>query len=258
MAERPPIVMIHGMWTTGHCFDRLRAHFEARGHRVLTPTLPFHDIAPDDPPPPGIGTASLIDYADALEEEILAFDRDAILIGHSMGGFLAQKLAARGLGSALVCLAPAPSAGMFPLLPGPTKIFLRTIRRIDFWRQPIKGRWEVARWGIFNAGVPEEEARREFARQVWESGRVLFEFSCWYLDGDRAAAVNRDRIRMPVLIVIGSQDRITPVPWARSAARRFEGRARYQEYPAFGHWLIGEPALPTVIRRIERFLATGL
>ncbi|MFQ5347860.1 MAG: alpha/beta hydrolase [Rhodothalassiaceae bacterium] len=258
MVERPPIVMIHGMWTRGRCFDRLRARFEARGHRVLTPTLPFHDIGPDDPPPPGIGTASLIDYTDALEEEILAFDRDAILIGHSMGGLLAQKLAARGLGSALVCLAPAPSAGMFPLLPSVTKAFFKTIRKFDFWRQPVKGSWEMARWAIFNGGVPEAEARSEFAQQVWESGRVLFEFGFWYLDGERAAAVNRDRIRMPVLIVVGAEDRITPVAWARSAARRFEGRARYQEYPGFGHWLIGEPALPMVAARIERFLATGL
>lgn len=261
MTERTPVVLIHGMWAKGRCLDRVRAHFEARGHPVLSPTLPFHDVAPGSGPDPALATASLLDYCDALETEIA--DRlgerrhEAILIGHSMGGLLAQKLAARGLGGTLICLAPAPAAGSFPFLPGPTRIFLPAVLRWNFWRKIQQPDWPAARRSIFN-GVPEAEARREFADAVPESGRVLFELGFWFLDGENAAAVNRDRIRMPVLIVVGSEDRITPPAWARAAARGFEGRARYQELPGFGHWLIGEPALGMMLARIDRFLETGL
>lgn len=257
MGGAAPMVMIHGMWSRGNCWDRMRAHFEALGHDVLTPTLPGHDIAADDPAPEKLGTYSLDDYTDALEEEINDFDSDAILIGHSMGGLLAQKVASRGVGSKLICLAPAPSAGMFPFLWGPTRTFLGTTLKPGFWKKPHKASWEAARRAVFNGGVPLDEAQRIYEDYVWESGRALFELGFWYLDGDRAAAVNRDRIRIPVLVAVGAEDRITPPSWARSAARRFEGRARYEEFPGYGHWLIGEPAWPTVARRIERFLDSG-
>lgn len=258
MTKGAPIVMIHGMWSRGDCWDRMRGYFEERGHRVLAPTLPFHDIAAGEPPPEGLGAASLLDYTDALEREILAFDRDAILIGHSMGGLLAQKVAARGLGSKLVCLAPAPSSGMFPFLPGPLRAFFRICLQYGFWRKPHLPRWQDARWAVFNGGVSESEARQVFDQYVQESGRALYELAFWYLDGVRAAEVNRDRIRMPVLVAVGARDRITPPAWARAAARGFEGRARYQEFPDYGHWLIGDPAWPKVARRIRRFLETGL
>jgi len=257
MSETPSIFMIHGMWSTGDCWNRLRAHFEERGHRVATPTLPFHDVPPDADPPAGLGTASLRDYTDALEEEIRDFDRNAVIIGHSMGGLLAQKLAARGYGSKLACLAPAPSAGMFPFLPGPTRAFLRTMFKPGFWKKPHKASWAEARWSVFNGGVPEEEARDEYAKYVHESGRALFELAMWYVDSKRAAAVDRTAIDMPVLILVGEADRITPPAWARAAARGFAGRAAYDELPDYGHWLIGEPAWRDVARRLERFIEKG-
>lgn len=257
MSEPSSIFMIHGMWSNGDCWARLRAHFEDRGLRVATPTLPFHDVAPDIDPPEGLGTASLIDYTDALESEIRDFDRNAVIIGHSMGGLLAQKLAARGVGSKLACLAPAPSAGMFPFLPGPTRAFLRTSLTPGFWKKPHKATWQEARWSVFNGGVPEEEARDEYAKYVHESGRALFELAMWYVDRRRAAAVDRAVIDIPVLIMVGEDDRITPSAWARAAARGFNGRAAYEELPDYGHWLIGEPAWRDVARRLERFIGTG-
>ncbi len=45
-----------------------------------------------------------------------------------------------------------------------------------------------------------------------------------------------------------------PIAWIRGAVRAFAGRADYEEYPAFGHWLVGEPALPAVAERVLRFL----
>ena len=45
---------------------------------------------------------SLLDYAQFLEREVRKLDAPPILMGHSMGGLLAQILGARGLGKALV------------------------------------------------------------------------------------------------------------------------------------------------------------
>lgn len=36
---RPPVVLVHGAWHGAWCWDRVRPIIEARGCRVLTPTL---------------------------------------------------------------------------------------------------------------------------------------------------------------------------------------------------------------------------
>ncbi len=254
MGESRSVFLIHGMWGKGRYWRRFAERLEAAGYRTLAPDLLHHEIAPDDPPPDALGTLSLVDYLDDLERKMRAFDPRAVIVGHSMGGLLAQQLAARGLGSALVALAPAPSAGMFPLRLKPLKVFGAILARPGWWKRPHKPSWQGVRATVFNAGVPEDEARAEFANYVWDSGRVLFELSNWFLDRRRASAVDRRAIRMPVLIVGGRRDAIVPIGWVRAAARAFEGRAEYAEYPDLGHWLVGEPALETVSARVLDFL----
>lgn len=66
-------------------------------------------------PDPRLGTTSLIQYAQDLENYIKGkgLNTKPIIMGHSMGGLLAQILGARGVASALVLLTPAAPAGIF-------------------------------------------------------------------------------------------------------------------------------------------------
>src|SRR4051812_44010913 len=38
-ARRPTVILVHGAWHGGWCWDRVSHHLEAAGVRVLTPTL---------------------------------------------------------------------------------------------------------------------------------------------------------------------------------------------------------------------------
>ncbi|MGQ0586284.1 MAG: alpha/beta hydrolase, partial [Gammaproteobacteria bacterium] len=107
-----PIVLIHGMWCTGANFDRLADGMKARGHACHAPTLPAHEIGVAHPE---VGTQSLTDYLACLEEFIRQqdFTEAPILLGHSMGGLLAQQLAARVKPFALVLLTPSWPAGIY-------------------------------------------------------------------------------------------------------------------------------------------------
>ncbi len=42
--EKPILVMIHGMFVRPWCWDSFRTYFEARGYKVVTPTLRYHNI----------------------------------------------------------------------------------------------------------------------------------------------------------------------------------------------------------------------
>ena len=56
----------------------------------------------------------MLDYAADLEDELRGLAEPPILIGHSMGGLLAQMLAARMNVRALVLLAPSAPWGVLP------------------------------------------------------------------------------------------------------------------------------------------------
>ena len=100
------IVMIHGMCCGGWYWENFSKFFSNEGYHCLTPTLRFHDVDPGADPHPQIVTTSLLDYAADLENQIRDLKTAPILMGHSMGGLLAQILGSRGLAKALVLLAP--------------------------------------------------------------------------------------------------------------------------------------------------------
>jgi pimeloyl-ACP methyl ester carboxylesterase len=101
------IFLIHGMWGGPWYWANYRSVLERQGYRCVAATLPCHDADPRAAPDPRLGTIGLLDYAAALEVELKQWRTKPILIGHSMGGLLAQILAARGLARAAVLLAPA-------------------------------------------------------------------------------------------------------------------------------------------------------
>lgn len=117
------IFMIHGMWGGAWYWDNYKSFFEAKGYRCVTTTLRFHDMDPKKIPNPQLGTTSLLDYAGDLEEEIQQLGVKLIVMGHSMGGLLAQILGSRGLAKALVLLTPAAPSGIMALKPSVIKSF---------------------------------------------------------------------------------------------------------------------------------------
>ncbi|MBV8972748.1 MAG: alpha/beta hydrolase [Sphingomonadaceae bacterium] len=231
----PPIVLIHGMWSTPAAFAGLRRRLEAAGYTTHAPALPFHDRAPDAPPPAELGALGLEDYIAFLANEIAALPGPVIVAGHSLGGFLAQAVAARVGAAGLMLFAPAATAATS--VPGlaPLRTMARVVTRNGWWRQPTKIDAASARWGIYNE-VPAEIAEAEIAALVWDSGRVLYEMALPFLAKAPAFAVDYARLTMPALVVVGGRDRITPAAIARATARRLV-QVDYEELPHVGHWL---------------------
>jgi len=108
--------MIHGAFCAGWVFEEWTEYFQALGYKCYSPDLPYHDQGPHASADPRLASTGLLDYAHWLESYIDSLDLDTppILIGHSMGGLLAQMLAARAKASAIVLLAPSAPWGVLP------------------------------------------------------------------------------------------------------------------------------------------------
>jgi non-heme chloroperoxidase len=234
------IFMIHGMWGGSWYWQKYRNFFEARGYRCIATTLPYHDIASKGTPDPRLGTTSLIDYVDALSREIATLDEKPIVMGHSMGGLLAQMLAERGLASAAVLLTPAPPAGIFALKLSVIRSFLSLLGIWAFWRKPIPTTFQEAVYSALHL-VPLQEQKIIFDQMAYESGRVIFEIGFWLMDSTHAARVDETRVNCPMLVIGAKEDRIVPASVVRQVAKKYARVATHREFEGHAHWVVGEP-----------------
>ncbi len=231
------IVMIHGMFSRPEVWGKYVPFFEDLGWHCVTPVLRHHDIEPGSAPPEELATTSMLDYAADLEALIGELDEPPVLMGHSMGGLLAQMLAARGLARAVVLLTPAAPAGVVALSPSVIRAFRGPLTTWGFWRRSFRPDFKTARYA-FLEGFPDEERRGMWERMVYESGRAIFEIGLWPFDRRHATRVDRRAITCPVLAVAGEKDRATPTFAVRAVACRYGGT--YTELPGQHHWVLAQ------------------
>lgn len=248
------IFMIHGMWGGAWCWSNYQDFFESRGYRAIATTLPYHDMDPQGIPDARLGSLSLLDYADALEREVRRLDDAPILMGHSMGGLLAQILASRGQARAAVLLAPASPAGIMPLTLSVVRSFWATQLRWGCWRKPMRQSFAAAAYSMLHL-LPPQQQREIYDRLVYESGRATFEIGYWPLDRTAASHVDQRKVTCPVLVVAGGEDRITPASVVRRVARKYQTVATYREFARHAHWILAEPGWEEIAQCVAGWLA---
>jgi pimeloyl-ACP methyl ester carboxylesterase len=204
-------------------------------------------------PDPGLGTASLLDYAAVLEQEITALGAKPIVLGHSMGGLLAQMLGARGLASTLVLLNPASPSGIVALTPSVIRSFLSVQTQWGFWRKPMRQTFNEAAYSMLHL-IPENEQRAIYDRFVYESGNAAYEIGYWLLDSKHATRVDAAKVTCPVLVVTGADDRITPASVVRQVANKYKSVTTYREFANHAHWTVGEPGWQEIAEYIGSWL----
>jgi len=226
-----PIIMIHGAFCGGWTFDTFRKPFEAAGHRVLAPDLPGHA------PGGQVAGQSMSDYAAAIGKLVAEQDAPPVLIGHSMGGLVAQMVADRTPVAGLVLMAPSSPWGVpgQSLEEGVSAVSLFALG--PYWLQAIAPDRAITAQCSHDR-LPASAQNDLFARMVPESGRALFEVLNWWLDPTMATTV-RAVGGAPVLTLAGGRDVINPAPTVRKTAQRLGGD--YQVFAEMSHWLPGEP-----------------
>jgi pimeloyl-ACP methyl ester carboxylesterase len=246
---KPPVILIHGMWSTPAAFKHIQPVLEAAGHKLIAADYRNAAVAKAG----SLAKVGLADYVSVLEGMVQDLGEKPIIVGHSMGGLIAQLLSVRVLPDALVLLATAPSSGS-AVLPefSAIKSVWSIFSRWRFWEQETTLARADAMYGVYNT-VPEEEADVEFRAHVPDSGRVLAQIAFSAFDGGKAATVDYTALTCPALVLVGDQDRITPPSVSRAAARRLTGGVTYKEMHGFGHWIIGAQGGPQVASHMLDF-----
>lgn len=248
-----PIGLLHGLGGAASNWVELAPRLAAR-HRVIAVDLPGHGMSD---PPAAVG--SLDTYADAvaacLERERA---KPAALVGHSFGGAVALRLAARRpeLVSALVLAAAAgiSSTGLRARVGLRALAVLRPSRLVARHRDQV-ARSVYLRRLVFAALASDPAALSPTAVQGFLAGSAAVSDSRTAMEALVAydARTALDGIVCPVLVLWGARDRFLPLEDGLEYARRL--RAPLRVLPDTGHLLIAEQPEACALL-IEQFLTS--
>lgn len=214
------IILIHGTWCDGRVWGDFATGLEKLGFRVHCPSLRYHDL-PYEEVAQKVGKVSLTDYVDDLIELVDSLDEPPILLGHSLGCLLAQMLAERCPVEGMILMGPAPTGDIFAFYPSMLACFIKHFMRWGFWYKampPYKKEFFKYCMNVQS----EEDQKAVFDSLVPESGLVYAQMAFPRLDPKRSAFVDFSKISAPVLVITGSEDKMTVSAIARKTAKNYQ------------------------------------
>ena len=236
-----PIVFLHGTNAGPWTLTNFAEFFVGKGFAGHCPAYRHHDPSPSREHAELIKGLSIADYVEEIASFVGTLDAQPILVGHSLGGVIAQKLASRGLASALVLLNGSVNWGILPTTDHERELGKMFISMGAFWEETLLPDFEtMSRFGLNKLDVKEQQ--RVFDRMGPESGKVMFELFFWMFDENQTTRINYDATTCPVLMVSGGDDLAVPPSTSRLIAERYGERVTFREAPGFGHYLTLEPA----------------
>lgn len=223
--QGPSVVLVHGWMMSGHVWDPLIERLQARGVRVVVP-----DLAGCGESDRAQGSYSLDRFAKDVSAVIRACADDRpLLVGHSMGGQVAQLVAARDgdeLGG-LALINTVPLAGL-PLPDDAAGLF-----------RSASGNRDVQGTILDLACValsPDERTRLLDVAATVDDRCVAEALEAWMGGG---SVIELARIRMPTLVV-ATDDGFLPAAFLQQAVADRIARASLVYLPGAGHYPAAE------------------
>ncbi|MCW9034775.1 MAG: lysophospholipase [Rhodospirillales bacterium] len=104
-----PLLFVHGAFVGAWCWEvNFLDWFAERGYEVHALSLRGHNGSPSTA---GLHGHSIADYVEDVASVAAALPTPPVIIGHSMGGFVAQKYMEQHEGSGMVLMASVPPTG---------------------------------------------------------------------------------------------------------------------------------------------------
>jgi len=210
---RTPVVFVHGLWLLSSSWQPWRALFEEQGFATIAPGWP------DDPETveqaksdPDVFAGKMVrQVTDHYAEAVDALDQAPVVIGHSFGGLIAQKLAGESKNAVTVAIDAAQFKGVTALPASALKAGAPALLKFNHSKHGVTLTYEQFAYGWTNA-VSDEEGRALYEKyHVPASGVPIFQAATANFNPFAETKVVTDNHdRGPLLLIAGAEDHTVP------------------------------------------------
>ena len=240
---RRPVVFIHGLWLHATSWNRWIDLFSSAGYDPLAPGWPAEPdtVAGARANPEIVANRGIDDLMAHFRGIIGSLAAPPIIIGHSFGGLLTEKLMGEGLGAAGVAIDPAQIKGVLPLPLAQLKAGLPALGNPFNKSKAVSLTKKEFRYGFGNA-LTEEESDDLFEKWTIPSPvHGLFEVALANFSLHAASQVDtKNETRGPLLLISGTADHTAPDVTTQAAFKLYRHSTAVTELKQFegrGHSL---------------------
>lgn len=224
------IVLIHGLSENSFAWQEWKVYFENQGYTCYTPDYPYHTGAPEALRQNADKRLGKIRFTDVLSHYETFLDtlqnKQPILIGHSMGGLLVQKLIEKEKGVLGICITSAPPQGIITLKWSFIKANLQTIN-------PFKGStlfYGSKKWFHYSIAntLTREQSDASFEKVLVPESRNIPRSST-----GKEAKIDFKKPHKPLLFISAEEDHITPLVLNRKNHKAYRDKNSICDFKAF-------------------------
>lgn len=255
-----PVVFIHGLWMHASSWDSWVGMFTDNGYDAIAPGWPGDSATAEETREnagalANRGIAEVTNHYSRIIADLLA---PPIVIGHSFGGLIAQRLLGLEFAGGCVAIAPAQFRGILGLpiaqLRTAWPVLSRPGLRTRTWAHTLE---------TFHRGFANGVSRAESDQILRTYGipgpaRPLFQAGLANVTPRGEASVDTRRERGPLLLIAGSIDRTVPESAVRAAykiQRRNRGVTEFRLFEGRGHSLVADHGWRDVADAVLKFLS---
>jgi pimeloyl-ACP methyl ester carboxylesterase len=219
-----PAVFVHGLWLHASSWEPWLELFKEAGYAPIAPGWPGELDTVEDSrrDPDQVAGKGINDVVNHYARIIRGLEAPPVVIGHSFGGLIAQRLLGQDLAATAVAIDAAPIKGVLNLPASALKVASIALRKPANRNLAISLTAEQFRYGFGNA-LPGQESAELYDRWTVPSpARPLFEAALANFTPQSPAKVNTgNKTRGPLLLVAGGNDHTVPAAITTSTRRLY-------------------------------------
>jgi alpha-beta hydrolase superfamily lysophospholipase len=223
-SSKTPAVFIHGLWLHATSWEPWQQLFAEAGYEPCAPGWPgdADTVEATRANPDSVANHGIDEVTNHYAKIIDGLPARPVIIGHSFGGLIAEKLLGMDYGSAAIGIDAAQIKGVLQLplsqLRGSLSIFANPANR----HKAVSLTAKEFRYSFGNALTEEESNALHERWTIPSPARPLFEAAAAVLSPHSPAEVNTaNEDRGPLLLTMGGKDHTVPEAITKSTVKQY-------------------------------------
>jgi len=236
-AHGTPVVFIHGLWLHATSWEPWLQRFEEAGYRPFAASWPGEADTVEETRanPDSVADRGIDDITAHVADLIDDFGARAIVVGHSLGGMIAEKLLGQDKCAAAIAIDAAQIKGVLPLPLSTLRATLPVFKNPANKHRSVSLSADEFRYSFGNAVALEESDALYEKWAIPTPGKPLFEAATANLVTDSPAAVATQNFdRGPLLLIMGGNDHTVPEAITKSTLKQYRYSPAVTDLLEFG------------------------